>query len=363
MNQPLVGAEVVLFLSGPGNLRERLEARTNGSGQVVFNYATFFSVLGIIVSPYGGFWPAVVRGGGATIDITCRPLPQNGPREWWHRIMDARSDGDMARLQDGNGIRVGVIDSGCGPHPALDHVENCGAIIDGLMLNDPTEGLDSGSHDTHVCGIVGARSGVINDYEGIAVAAELMSVRVFPPNGGANQGDIADAIDLLSRDKGADLINMSLGATVGSQIERDAITDALERGTLCVCATANSAGPVEFPAAFPETIAVGANGLLGWVPAESFPALPTDQALFGVSNCMRGTSLASGRKSPAALVALASSPRCLSASVKWPPMRRRMEHQWPVLPHVQLWTRYCPMTRITNAWHAIRCGRVMRGLY
>ncbi len=278
---PLVGAEVDLFLAGPGDLRERLEARTDASGVVTFQYAGFFSVLGVIVSPYGGFWPTIVRGGGANISVSCRRLPRRGPRGWWHNIMNARTNAPKGGVRDGSNIRVGVIDSGCGPHPDLGHVENCGAIIDGLESTDPAAGLDSGSHGTHVCGTIGARPGDRNAYAGVATGADLFSVRVFPPGRGANQGDIADAIDLLSREKRVDLINMSLGAPFGSQIEQDAIIDAQERGTLCVCAAGNSAGDVGYPAAFPETVAVAAIGRLGWVPAESFPALPSDPALFG----------------------------------------------------------------------------------
>ena len=273
--QPLVGAEVMLFLAGPGGIRERLEQRTDAAGETHFEYGTFYTVLGVIVSPHGGFWPQIVRGGGSRIDVTCRPLPLGNRFGWWHDIMNAQA-------RAGAGIKVGVIDSGCGPHPALGHVQNLGAIVDGVEMPDVADGEDSGSHGSHVCGIVGARDFDGSDvYMGVAPDVELMSVRVFPPDRGANQGDIADAIDLLSAEHQADLINMSLGAPIGSQIERDAIIDAFQRGTLCICAAANSAGPVEFPAAFPETVAVAAVGRLGWVPSDAFPALPNSQDLFG----------------------------------------------------------------------------------
>ena len=67
---------------------------------------------------------------------------------------------------------------------------------------------------------------------------------------------------------GVDLINMSLGAPQGSAIERDAIQDALERGTLCICAAGNSNGPVNSQRPSLRTIAVSAIGLLGWGPDE-----------------------------------------------------------------------------------------------
>jgi subtilisin len=111
-----------------------------------------------------------------------------------------------------------------------------------------------------------------------------MSVRVFPPDGDANQGDVAAAIDLMSQDHSADLINLSLTADSPSQIEHDAIVDAFERGTVCVCAAGNTAGAIAYPAAFPEAVSVSALGLRGWGPPGSVAAamIPTDSGQFGV---------------------------------------------------------------------------------
>jgi subtilisin family serine protease len=108
---------------------------------------------------------------------------------------------------------------------------------------------------------------------------------------GANQADIANAIDALSRTHRADLINMSLGTPPGSppsQIERDAVLDALERGTLCICAAGNdNHNEVSFPSRFAECVAVSALGRLGVGPSGSLSALrvPQGQAdRFGMDN-------------------------------------------------------------------------------
>jgi subtilisin len=158
-----------------------------------------------------------------------------------------------------------------------------GAFIDGAF--DPDAGADVDSHGSHVCGTIGGRPRDEGHFAGLAPGVDLFAARVFPPDAGANQGDIANAIDALSRDQEVDLINLSLGAPQGSQIELDAILDAFERGTLCVCAAANSSGPVEFPAAFEPTVAVSALGLLGWGPAGTVPSvrLPTQPDRFGAN--------------------------------------------------------------------------------
>ncbi|HJQ59221.1 MAG TPA: S8 family serine peptidase [Vineibacter sp.] len=276
----LRGAEVLLFLRGFGGQSGELSGITDGNGRVSFTFGSAFRPAAAVIVPAGDFWPMVARAptNGATID--CPKLPKDGPLGWWHGV------GGITRhdAKRGAGIKVGVIDTGAGPHPGLSHVVSVGAFIDGVA--DPAGGADVDSHGSHVCGTIGARPTSARQYAGVAPGVELFSARVFPKGAGANQGDIVNAIDALSRTRQVDLINMSLGSPSPSQIERDAIADALERGTLCICAAANSDGPVEFPAAFIESVAVSAMGLSGWGPPGSLPAgrLPQDADRFGIDN-------------------------------------------------------------------------------
>jgi subtilisin len=278
--KPLRGAEVHLFLRGFGGQTGELSQVTDGNGRVSFSFGSAFQAAAAVVVPAGDFWSLVARAPthGATID--CPKLPKDGPLGWWH------GTGGISRhdARRGAGIKVGVIDTGAGPHACLSHVVSVGAFIDGQA--DPAGGADVDSHGSHVCGTIGARPRSAGQYAGVAPGVELFAARVFPKGAGANQGDIVNAIDALSRGRQVDLINMSLGSPSPSQIERDAIVDALERGTLCICAAANSAGAVEFPAAFAESVAVSAMGLSGWGPAGTLAAgrLPLSADRFGVDN-------------------------------------------------------------------------------
>lgn len=274
---PLAGAEVILFLRGSSGLARRLTALTSSLGQAIFNFSPIWTPTALVAVPAGGFWSVVVRGPEDGITVNVPALPQDGPLAWWHRALGI-SNPDLTR---GSGIKVGVIDTGVGPHDYLAHVTRVGSFIDGTF--DPGGGADADSHGSHVCGTIGARPVNSPDFMGIAPGVNLFCARVFPPGRGANQGDIADAIDALSKDYQVDLINLSLGAPSPSEIERDAIRDALERGTLCVCASANSAGPVEFPAAFPESVAVSALGLEGWGPDGTLASTryPSEREKFG----------------------------------------------------------------------------------
>ena len=76
----------------------------------------------------------------------------------------------------------------------------------------------------------------------------------------------------------------SSGPSVKS-VEQPCILDAFE-GRFCICAAGNSAGAVEFPAAFPEAVAISATGLAGKEQAGSLSGtwLPLSKDLFGRDN-------------------------------------------------------------------------------
>ena len=271
-------ANVTLYLK-MGDISAQMTKKTSQKGRVHFTFSKKFSVLAAVVVPFSDFWPNVIRGPRHHEVVVCRPLPSaNGHRGWWHDRLGIR----QFLRRRGTGIKVGVADTGVGPHKGLQHVIDVGAFVGGSRLAD--RGQDIESHGTHVCGIIGARPVPRNRHGGIAPGVELFSARVFQSSDGASQADIANAIDTLSRDYGVDLINLSLGAKTSSEIERDAIIDAAERGTLCICAAGNSDGAVEYPAAFPETVAVSAIGLLGWGPSGESNKLPSQFERFGQEN-------------------------------------------------------------------------------
>jgi subtilisin len=279
--QPLPFATVKLYVRGFGSTVE-LTGQTDAAGQVHFRVPLGHQPSVAVVAPLSAFWSMVVRGAGLQHVIECPPLPFDGPLGWWHNAVGL----DNVDPVFGNGIRVGVADTGLGPHPDLAHAVAVGAFIDGDVLGaDQIQDVDS--HGTHVAGTIGARPTNLGTYSGLAPGCELFAARVFPSaEAGASNADIANAIDALSRTHHVDLINLSLGASVPSEVVHDAIIDAAERGTLCLCAAGNDAGPVNYPAAFPEAVAVSALGLAGWGPPGSLSAsrIPLDSALFGREN-------------------------------------------------------------------------------
>jgi subtilisin len=262
--EPLRDCLVYFFLRKGGGALRVAAGRTDGKGRASQKLPAGYRVLYVRVIPGSGFWSVVAEAPASGGAIACPALPRAGVggHAWWHAMMAAHLDGGKR----GRGIRVGVIDSGCGPHPNLRHVTLIGAFMNGQRL-PARKARDEHGHGTHTTGIIGARPRRHGDYAGIAPDCQLFHARVS-----LETPDIVRAIDALSRDYRCDIINISLGDSVASEIETEAIRLALERGTLCICAAGNSGrrGSLDFPAALPETVAVSAVGHVSWAPTGSW---------------------------------------------------------------------------------------------
>jgi subtilisin family serine protease len=233
-----------------------------------------------LVEPAGSYWTAVQilpqTGQVMQLDL----LPNTGPIGWWQKLLNVTG----FDIEAGRGIKVGVIDTGVGPHPYLDHCVPIGAFLHGSFYPGADQGRDSRNHGTHVSGIIGARPPAAGGaFGGIAPGADMFMARIFAANYDGNQGDVANAIDALSGQQGVDIINLSLSGAP-SAIERDAIVMALRKGTVCICAAGNGfGGAVQYPAAYPESIAVSGLGLVDTAPAGTMPTsfIPTQKDYFG----------------------------------------------------------------------------------
>lgn len=270
---PVQAAKVVVRFNGTQNPATSLVAggvsTEAGAMSLSFDPNQWRPTL-VVAEPHGQYWTAIVHMPQSGQVIRLQELPKTGPFGWWHYLSGTSSYEPDA----GKGIKVGVIDSGVGPHPYLEHANPIGAFLDGSFVPGKEEGRDARSHGTHVSGIIGARptpdSGA---FSGIAPGADLFVARIFTATGGGNQGDVANAIDTLSAQQNVDIINMSLTGAPSS-IEHDAVIAAFNQGTVCVCAAGNQNGsPVGYPVAYPQSVAVSALGLVNSAPADSLPAL------------------------------------------------------------------------------------------
>ena len=161
---------------------------------------------------------------------------------------------------DGKGVKVGILDTGVGPHASLLVAKGvCAVFGDADQTFTDTHG-----HGTHVAGVIAATGA---RFSGIAASVSLNAYRVFPrnPKVGASNFDIGNAIDLAVAD-GCDLLNLSLGGGPMDAVTDEAIKAARAAGTICVIAAGNDAGPVANPGRHPLAACVSAMGFAGAWP-------------------------------------------------------------------------------------------------
>lgn len=284
--EPLSKIEVMLYQRTPSGQIMIKTVTTDTNGKISVQVPHGYQMALVEPIPYAGCWIMLAEAppSGSTIDCVAIAGAGANGSGWWHEVMNV----DVSKPNRGAGIKVGVIDTGCGPHRNLAHVTLAGAFVDGTVLS-ADQAADVAEHGTHTTGIIGARPSEVSDYAGIAAGCDLFHARVFKGEGehdGPTQADLINAIDSLSRDHQCDLINMSLGGGPPSAAEEDAIRDAAERGTLCICSAGNENGPIDFPGAYPECQAVSAIGKVGWAPSSTFSAdnRPNDPSKTGQDN-------------------------------------------------------------------------------
>ena len=160
----------------------------------------------------------------------------------------------------GAGAVIAVVDSGVDlSHPDLKRklvkgatfVGGCAPSCGNGDWRGPDGEPDGDEHGTHVAGIAAAATGNGVGIAGVAPDAKVMPVKVLEEGSGSFT-DIANGIRWAA-DHGADVVNMSLGATQGLQVlvhggvitdVQDAIRYANSRGVVVVAAAGNDAVPV-----------------------------------------------------------------------------------------------------------------------
>jgi subtilisin family serine protease len=157
------------------------------------------------------------------------------------------------RLSRGAGVRIAVIDSGIGPTWELR-----GQALPGVnMAGRVPARVDVVDHGTAVSSLIAARS----DHKGItgvAPRAKLVPVRIFDGYD-APMMRLVRAIRWAIRQR-VDIINLSVVERDSPQL-RAAVRKAVRHRIIVVAGAGNeraSGSPVQYPAAYPGVIAVGA---------------------------------------------------------------------------------------------------------
>lgn len=168
----------------------------------------------------------------------------------------------------GKGVVVAVLDTGIAyeDHDDFRQVPDLKGVkfTEGYdFVNNDRHANDDHGHGTHVAGTIAQATDNGEGVAGVAFDATLMPVKVLDHFGGGTTAQIADAIRWAA-DHGAKVINMSLGGGGRSLVMEKAVEYARKKGVVVVCAAGNGGrGVVEFPAAYPGSVAVAAVGPTG----------------------------------------------------------------------------------------------------
>ncbi len=181
-------------------------------------------------------------------------------------------------------VVVAVLDAGLSPHE-----EFADRLLPGWNVPDGNDQFadECSSHGTHVAGILAAEGDNEQGVAGVAWRTRIMPVVVTDGCSGVESW-VAEGI-VWAVDQGADILNMSLQYSAGTQVLADAVAYANTAGVIQVAATGNSGqtDDVKAPARFPETIAVAAtdNRDQHWLSSSSGPEVDLAAPGWRVYSC------------------------------------------------------------------------------
>ncbi|MFI2611422.1 type VII secretion-associated serine protease mycosin [Kitasatospora sp. NPDC018619] len=222
---------------------------------------------------------AVVLAAGALTGAGAVPAAladQVRDQQWALKTFEAETK--VWPVSQGEGVTVAVIDSGVNS----DHQDLTGQVLPGADFSGTTSDgrTDTDGHGTGMASLIaghghGTQAGVM----GLAPKAKILPVKVRTSEGGQvpEQNDLAAAIR-FAVDHGAKVVNMSIGGTFRFDSQaRKAVAYAVSKDVVLVGGAGNSGADlsVNYPAAFPGVVAVGAadsNGKV-WDNSKSGPEL------------------------------------------------------------------------------------------
>jgi subtilisin family serine protease len=157
---------------------------------------------------------------------------------------------------EGENIKVMVIDTGCPDHSDL--IDGIDKDLSRSFLSFEPEITDFNGHQTHVAGIIGARNNAFG-IVGVAPKCTLISCKVLGKDGSGDFGALKAALKYAKKIK-PHVINMSLGSHVYSSSVHSLIKDLYKMNIPIIAAAGNDGrrNAVNYPAKYPETIAVSA---------------------------------------------------------------------------------------------------------
>ena len=152
-------------------------------------------------------------------------------------------------------VTIAIVDSGVD----LGHPDLAGKLVQGIdFVNNDAIPQDDYGHGTHVAGIAAAQTNNGIGIAGVSWGARILPIKVLDAFGQGSFSNVAAGI-IWATDRGAQVINLSVGGANYSQILADAVSYADQRGVLLVASAGNAGSNfVLYPAHLPQVMAVAA---------------------------------------------------------------------------------------------------------
>ena len=157
-------------------------------------------------------------------------------------------------------VTIAVVDTGVDVrHPDLRRADGTSKVVATYNAVTGTSAVpDTFGHGTFVAGVAAAATDNVVGVAGAGFATSLMAVKVDDAQGQILSTAVARGIR-WAVDRGADVINLSLGSEGLSAAEQGAVAYARSRNVVVVAAAGNDGTTVpSYPAALPGVLAVGA---------------------------------------------------------------------------------------------------------
>jgi len=151
-------------------------------------------------------------------------------------------------------VIIAILDTGID----LDHPDLQSGIIGGYdFVNNDSNANDGNMHGTACASIAAGRSDNLIGVSGVCWDCSLMPVKVLSDDGYGDFDDIVNGV-IWASDNGAQVISMSLGGGGYVSSFDNAINYATFNGTLVISASGNDNGSISYPAAYDNSMAIGA---------------------------------------------------------------------------------------------------------